>query len=161
MVRGRDLGPGDSLQGRRQAGRRRRRRDARICNTPSGRPMNELTEKVRCVEADIAREKGALNLFALFERAALYDRWDLVVSAPWARHDLHSLRYIADVIKRHLAPEDMVSLARIVVLPAYEDPVRSINERYDLEPGKVELNDPARFGLPVKGGYIITSRAAA
>ncbi len=123
--------------------------------------MNELTEKVRCVEADIAREKGALNLFALFEREDLYDRWDLVVSAPWARHDLPTLRYIADVIKRHLAPEDMVSLARIVVLPASEDPVRSINERYDVEHGKVELNDPARFGLPVKGGYIITSRAAA
>ena len=123
--------------------------------------MTQLTEKVREIEKDIAREKGSLNLFALLEREDLADRWDLVVSAPWARQDQVTLRYIADVIKRHLAPEEMTLLARIVVLPASEDPVRSINESYDVEHGQLELSEPARFGLPVKHGYIITSRTAA
>lgn len=123
--------------------------------------MNELAEKVSRVERDIAKERGSLNLFALFEREDLNDRWDLVISASWARMDRATLGYVADTIKRHLAPEDMTRLARIVILPADEDPVRSINKRYDVEHGEVELNDPARFGLPVRYGYIITSRAAA
>ncbi len=55
----------------------------------------------------------------------------------------------------------MTLLARIVILPATEDPVRSINASYDIEHGQLEINEPARFGLPVKHGYIITSRRAA
>ena len=51
--------------------------------------------------------------------------------------------------------------ARIVILDATENPVRAINESYNVEHGQIELNDPARFGLPVKHGYIITSRRAA
>jgi hypothetical protein len=123
--------------------------------------MNDLAEKVSLVEKDIAKERGSLNLFALFEREDLHDRWDLVISASWARMDDASLDYVVGIIKRHLAPRDMTRLARIVILPADEDPVRSINERYDVEHGEVELNNPARFGLPVRYGYIITSRAAA
>jgi hypothetical protein len=123
--------------------------------------MNDLAEKVSFVERDIAKERGSLNLFALFEREDLNDRWDLVISASWARMDDASLDYVVGIIKRHLAPRDMTRLARIVILPADEDPVRAINKRYDVEHGEVELNDPARFGLPVRYGYIITSRAAA
>ena len=123
--------------------------------------MNDLTAKVRDIEKDIAQEKGPLNLFALLEREDLAERWDLVVSASWAKVDQATLRYISEVIKRHLAPEAMTFLSRIVVLPATEEPVRSINRIYDVEHGQIELREPARFGLPVKHGYIITSRRAA
>ena len=123
--------------------------------------MNQLAEKVRAVERDIAQEKGPFNLYALLEREDLSDRWDLVVSAPWAKEDRVTLQYLANSLKRHLTPSDMTLLSRVVVLNADEDPVRSITESYDVEHGRVELNEPARFGLPVKYGYIITSRRAA
>lgn len=123
--------------------------------------MSELTEKVRNVERDIAEERGQFNLFALLEREDLADRWDLVIAAPWAKHDEGTLQYIVNMLKRHLSASDMTLLARIVVLEASEDPVRSINDIYNVEHGRLELNDPARFGLPVKHGYIITSRRAA
>jgi hypothetical protein len=123
--------------------------------------MSRLTEKILKVEEDIAREKGSLNLLALLQREDVADRWDLVVSASWAREDQATLRYLADSIKRHLTPREMTLLSRIVILPATEDPVRSITAKYDIEHGQVELNEPAEFGLPVKHGYIITSRHAA
>lgn len=123
--------------------------------------MNHLPEKARIVEEDLAREKGSLNLFAIFEREDLHDRWDLVIAASWARSDLPTLNYVADVLKRHLTRSEMTLLARIVVLPADEEPVLSINARYDVEHGELEMNHPSRFGLPVKYGYIITSRRAA
>jgi hypothetical protein len=121
----------------------------------------KLHEKVGAVERDIASERGPFNLFALLEREDLFDRWDLVVSAPWANHNRETLGYVADAVKRHLEPADMTRLARIVILPATEDPVRAITEHYSVEHGQVELVDPKRFGLPVTGGYIITSRRAA
>jgi hypothetical protein len=123
--------------------------------------MNQLYSKLQQVERDIAEDKGQFNLFALFEREDIANRWDLVIAAPWAKHDQPTLRYIADSLKRHLEPAEMVLLARIVVLEASENPVRAINDSYSVEHGQVELNDPARYGLPVKNGYIITSRRAA
>src|SRR5215210_4805977 len=104
--------------------------------------MNQLTAKVRKVERVIAQEKGALNLFALLEREDLSDRWDLVVSASWAKQDETTIRYLADVIKRYLSPGDMTLLSRVVVLDAGQDPVKAINESYQVEHGQVELSDP-------------------
>jgi len=123
--------------------------------------MSDLTNKVGQVERDIADEKGQFNLFALLEREDLADRWDLVIAAPWAKHDEGTLRYVVEMLKRHLNASDMTFLARIVVLEATEDPVRAINDSFSVEHGHLELNDPVRFGLPVKHGYIITSRRAA
>lgn len=123
--------------------------------------MNGLTEKVRSVERDIADERGPFNLFALFEREDLTNRWDLVIAAPWAKHDRPTLDYLVDVLKRHLDSSDLVLLARVVILDAAEDPVRALTESFDVEHGQLELSDPTRFDLPVKRGTIITSRRAA
>jgi len=123
--------------------------------------MNQFVTKLLDVEQEIARDKGALNLFALFMREDLADRWDLVVAGPWVKQDEATLRYVAAALKRHLTPGEMTSLARVVVLPATENPVRAITESYEVEHGQVELNDPESFGLPVKHGYLITSKRAA
>ena|SRR5438552_405964 len=123
--------------------------------------MNHIADKLREVERDVANEKGGLNLFAVLEREDLADRWDLVVSAPWAKEDETTLRYLTSALKRHLENVDMTVLSRIVVLPATENPVLALNESFNVEHGNVELSEPARFGLPVKHGYIITSRRAA
>lgn len=120
--------------------------------------MNQLAERLLGIEQEISREKGPLNLFAWLERGDLSDRWDLVVSASWAKWDEATLRYVAEAIKRHLAPDEMILLARIVILEASQDPVRAITEVYDVEHGCLELIEPSRFGLPANYGYIITSR---
>jgi hypothetical protein len=123
--------------------------------------MNDLGEKLRRIEKQLALEKGPLNLFAVLEREDLSDRWDLVVSASWAKEDQATLRYVGDIVSRYLAPQEVTFLSRIVILEPNENPVRAITEAYDVEHGRVELLEPARFGLPVKHGYIITSRRAA
>ncbi|PYQ28115.1 MAG: hypothetical protein DMF56_16885 [Acidobacteria bacterium] len=123
--------------------------------------MSDLTKKVAEVEKDLALTNGSLNLFAVLQREDLAGRWDIVISASWAKEDKATLQMIANAIRQHLAPEDIVNLARIVVLPAGEDPVKAITENYEVEHGQIELLEPARFGLPVKHGVIITSRRAA
>lgn len=122
--------------------------------------MIQLIEKLRALERQIETEKGPVNLFAFLKREDI-DRWDLVIAAPWARHDDSTLGYIANALKSHLEPTEMVRLARIVILNAAEDPVRSITEHYSVEHGRVALRDPELFDLPVTHGYIITSRRAA
>ena len=83
------------------------------------------------------------------------------MAAPWAKNDDETLRYVHQMMKRHLIRSDFSHIARIVVLDASLDPVLTLNERFDVEHGRVEILYPERFGLPVKFGYIITSRRAA
>ena len=122
---------------------------------------NLITAKLSRVERDIAAEKGPLNLFAILEREDLTDRWDLVVSASWAKQDEPTLRYLSATIKRHLTATEMTLLARVVVLDAADEPVKTITANYEVEHGQVELDDPESFDLPARHGYIITSRRAA
>jgi hypothetical protein len=124
--------------------------------------MSDLIEKIKDVERAIAAEKGQINLFAIFERDDLFDRWDLLVAAPWAKRDGPTYGYVADVMKRHLESDDMLRIARIVILDADQEPVLTLNRKFDVEHDEVEVNHPRRYGLlPVKYGYIITSRRAA
>jgi hypothetical protein len=69
-------------------------------------------EKIRRVAT---QEKGEFVLFALFLREnANFDRWDLVVSAPWIQEDFGgALGYLADKIKEEAGVEVLHRLARI------------------------------------------------
>ena len=123
--------------------------------------MNELVNKVRRVEQDIADEKGPLYLCALVEpRDYLHNRWDLLISAPWAKRDRDTILYVADVLNRHLTDERW-RVSSIQILDPSEHPVNEIHERYDVEHGKVEVLDAVYMDLDVRRAYIITSRRAA
>jgi hypothetical protein len=121
--------------------------------------MNQLASKIQQVERDISEEKGPLYLCALLEpQDGLYDRWDLVISAPWATFNRATIDYLITVIRRHLTPDEQKRLDGIDILQPHEHPVRTIRERYDVEHGQVEVLDNVYMNLNVRRGYIITSR---
>jgi hypothetical protein len=123
--------------------------------------MKDFTDKIADVEKEIAKEKGPFSLFALFLRDDVPDRWDLVVSAPWVKNNKQTLNYLVHEIKSTLTPDDLISLSRIVMVEPSDKPVQAINRAFNVEHGKVEVRDVQFFGLPIKHGYIITSRRAA
>ncbi len=112
------------------------------------------------VEGDVAKKQGDLTLFALFERDDLPDRWDLVVAAPWlGADDRAALEIIADEIQRVIGSQVMVALSRIVVLLPSDARVRAINQAVRVEHGKIDVNNSAFFGFPVRRAIIITSKS--
>ena len=123
--------------------------------------MTELTTNVAELEQTISREKGSFNLFALFEREDIANRWDLVFAAPWAEDKGETLRYFFVELKEHLKPQQLVELSRIVMLDPNDDAVKAFNTAFNVEHGRLEVRDTELFGLPVKHGVIITSKKAA
>ena len=123
--------------------------------------MTQLTTNVAELEETISRERGPFNLFALFEREDVANRWDLVFAAPWAEDKGETLRYFAVELKGRLQPQQLLEISRIVVLDPTDDAVRAINREYDVEHGRLEVRDADLLGLPVKHGVIITSKKAA
>ena len=111
------------------------------------------------MESSVAAERGDFALFALFLREDVPDRWDLIVSAPWASSDEKSaLDYLIATIKSDLGPEDLTNLSRIVFLDPHDSSVQALNTAFHVEHGVVEVRESTFFGLPVKHAFIITSK---
>ena len=124
--------------------------------------LEELTDSFGRVESQVARDKGDFVLFALVLREDAPDRWDLVVSAPWAGDDkLRAVDYLVDQIKAILGPQYLTNLSRIVFVDPEQDAVQKLNRAIQVEHGNVEVRDRYFFGLPIKHASIITSKRPA
>ncbi len=121
--------------------------------------ISELTEDFRRLEADISSTRGPFALFALFLREDVPDRWDLIVSAPWAAADQKgALEYLVNRIKEDLGPQELTQLSRIVFIDPDDTAVKNFNRAIHVEHGSVEVRDSNFFGMPIKQASIITSK---
>ena len=121
--------------------------------------VTELPAKFAKLEFDVAAARGDFTLFALFLREDVPDRWDLIISAPWASADQKgSLDYLVNRIKSDLGPADLTQLSRIVFIDPTDVSVRALNQTIHVEHGSVEVRDRNFFGLPIKHAFIITSK---
>lgn len=120
----------------------------------------ELPTRFAKLEADISAARGDFALFALFLREDLPDRWDLMVSAPWASEDEKgALDYLIARIKSDLGPADLTQLSRIVFIDPKDISVQNLNRAIHVEHGAVEVRDTNFFGLPIKHAFIVTSKS--
>ena len=129
--------------------------------------MIDTVRKFASLGAAIEKEKGDFSFFALFEREDVPNRWDLLISAPWTTDEEQTLEYMFKKIKRHLGPEALISLARIIVLDPTAPQVREFVREYHVERGFAEvenvqpLEDLTISGLPVRRAYILKARSSA
>ena len=120
----------------------------------------ELPAKFAKLESDIAAEKGDFSLFAMFRREDLPDRWDLMISAPWASADEKSaLQYFIAKIKADIGPYALTLLSRIIFIDPSEVSLQDLNRAIPVEHGAVEVRDRNFFGLDIKHAYFITSKS--
>jgi hypothetical protein len=117
----------------------------------------EPIEKFMEFERQISKERGRFTLFALFVDELMFDRWDLIVSAPWFSEDKGDMvEYFAEEIKSRLGLQELVSLSRIAIIRPAD--AASVTRKLQVEHGIIELRDRIFFGVPVRLAYIITSQ---
>jgi hypothetical protein len=121
--------------------------------------FNDWVERFRKLEANVSAERGELALFALFLREDVPDRWDLIVSAPWAEDRRRAVNYLIEKIKSEIGAEDLTHLARIVFVDMNDAGVKNLNRAIHVEHGAVEVRDSNFFGLPIKHAFIISSKS--
>jgi hypothetical protein len=124
--------------------------------------MNELVTKLQSVEDEVTRERGGILFFGLLKTAELPDKWDLVISARWVTESkLSDLRYLAEKLRARLTPDEMISLARIVLLEPKDTILLARGGLLDLRPGALQLIHVSINEMTVTHAYIITSDGAA
>jgi hypothetical protein len=120
--------------------------------------MTDLFEKMRAVEAEVARERGGILFFGLLKAAHRPDQWDLVIVATWVQENtLPDLRYVAEKIRTRLAPEEMLSLARTVLLGPDDARLLAHAGAFTIRPGGVEAVHLPINEMLITHAYIITS----
>ena len=117
-----------------------------------------LVEKLLDIEAAISLEAGALVLFALIEREDAQGKWDLVVSAAWARERQKDLlNRIALEVRNNFTSEEILTLSRILILDTDDPFVRAINNIVNVEHGRERVSNFFINGVSIKDSYIMTS----
>ena len=126
--------------------------------------MKNIVKKLAKLEEEIAQEKSEkFLLFALFLREDAPGVWDLLVSAHWAEKDEYgAIKYLADKIKEHLKPEEILKLSRIVVIQRQNRYMHELKEAIQkairVQHGTVEIKNSNFFGLDIKHAYVIASQ---
>ena len=120
--------------------------------------MKDSIDEFVKLEETIAEEKGDFVLFALFLREDAFDKWDLVIAAPWANaNDKPVYDYIAEMLRNHLDRKTMLLLSRIVVIDTENSFLDEILSVIDVRHQKVEMKNAEFFNFKIEHAYIITA----
>jgi len=121
--------------------------------------MRDQVEKFQNVEKSLSESKGPFELFALFLREDSPNKWDLLISADWARADKKaSINIIVEEIRKVLSDQELLMLSRIIILDKDDATLKAIQKAMHVEHGLAELSDNNFLGLAIKHAYLITSR---
>jgi len=124
--------------------------------------MKEQAEKLQRVEKSLSESKGPFELFALFLREDSPDKWDLLISADWARaNKKKSIKTIIDEIGKVLTEQEIIMLSRIIILDKDDTALKAIQQVMRVEHGFFEIPNGYFFGLTIKHAYLITSQRTA
>lgn len=116
-------------------------------------------DKLTVIRDEICAERGELTLFALFLRERSWDRWDLVVAAPWLESGKPSLDYIASKLYAHIRKREMIFLSRIVILDDDSPAVDGLLKMVRVEgEGSAEIRDVDVGEVRIKHGYVLRAK---
>jgi hypothetical protein len=89
--------------------------------------MNSFIEKFPAIERSLAQEKGEFKLFALLERQAVFDTWDVVMASKGLPdNEMSVLKYVIDKIQTVLTREEMIKIGAVILLDVNDHFVKEV-----------------------------------
>lgn len=121
--------------------------------------MKTLADKVKAL-LPMLEQRGAVYLFALFERKETAGKWDIVLSSEWSdKERAEAVRLISDALVPKLTPDELSALSRVFVAPSGEAEVDLLAIADEGVPMKHFYRDGASFmGVPIKQAYIFRTQ---
>jgi hypothetical protein len=121
--------------------------------------MREYIDKIIEVEKKISEELGEFNLFVLFEREDIKDRWDILISMPFSEEMKNEIiTKIHSELLKVLPNEAVIKLSRIVMFETSNPIVESFNMLAKVKHGNVEIKDSLVSNIRIKQALLITSQ---
>ena len=111
----------------------------------------KLQEKLARIANIIAKGKQQLHLVAVIRSSRLSDRWDFIISSDsLVPHSHDAIKYVADLLKKNLTTQELIKIARIVVLSPSNRLVATLVENPKTRPDELNLllHASDRFDMP-------------
>ncbi len=120
--------------------------------------MKEILNKLKSVVQSFEGEHAPILLCALFLRKESFEKWDIVVSAPWLNSsEEKSYEIIISKVRSILTPSEVVRISRIIILDD-NDPVVAFFQDSCLLEGEEFKESPKDFSVDpfsLKFGFVI------
>jgi|HubBroStandDraft_5_1064220.scaffolds.fasta_scaffold493257_1 hypothetical protein len=91
--------------------------------------MTKFIEKLKEIAETVAEQKPVLRFFGLVESEDVPNHWDLLVcSDKLTPYSLQALKYIGGLLLKTLTSEEMLRIARFVVLGRDDETIAALLE---------------------------------
>lgn len=118
----------------------------------------QTLNKFAMLERSMAAERGDFSLFALALREDVWDRWDVLVAAPWLKTgDMECLGYVASKLQDELTTPELISLSRIVILEKSYPVLAEFHDMVQVQHGLHEVGHCQVGEVALQRVYIFTS----
>jgi hypothetical protein len=102
---------------------------------------------------------GTFNLFALFEREDVKDKWDILISMTMPEDKRNEIiKSIHAELLKVLPNEVIINISRIVFLEPLSPMVQNLNMFANVIHGNVEIKDSMINNLKIKHALLISSQ---
>ena len=121
--------------------------------------MDAIVEKLRKMELEVSKEKGDFRLYALFLRQNMPNKWDFLISAPWAdkQGKQITLKYMFSKIHKYLTIPERHRISRIVIIDKENPDLPELLESVKVKHDKFETINKDYFGIDINHAYFITT----
>ncbi len=120
--------------------------------------MNDFIEKFCSIEQSLVQEKGQFKLFALLERATVFDTWDVIMASKGLPdNEMSVLKYVVDKIQAVLTRQEMIRIGAVILLDVNDHFVKEVQKFLVEHQNPTEFSNAEINGLEISRGYIITS----
>lgn len=117
---------------------------------------------IQNVRRRLVADRGYLTFLALFEREEDPGWWDLLIAGGGLRSDtLSDYEYVARVLRDELTREEMVQIAKAVLLPDDYEPIQKLLKRVGVVNGEpVELENFRFYEFLIRRALIFHAEPA-
>lgn len=120
--------------------------------------MKQYISIIKQIERELTLKYGRLNLFGLFEREDLKDKWDVIISVNIPL-DLKNelLNEVITKFRMKLKPSAIIQISRFIYLEPNHEFVLNINGAAHIENSDVEISNSTFNNVHIRHAIVLSS----
>lgn len=122
--------------------------------------MNEYSKEIIEIGKDISITFKTLNLFGIFEREDIQNKWDVIISTPLGKLKKNTiLEKVVTFFNKRIPQEGLLKISRFIYLEPEHPFVLNINRVAKVNiPATLDLNNSTLNNVFIKHALIFSSK---
>jgi len=120
--------------------------------------MKQYITIIKQIERELTLKYGRLNLFGLFEREDLKNKWDVIISVniPLDTKNVF-LNEVITKFRMKLKPSAIIQISRFIYLEPNHEFVLNINGATQIENSDVEISNSTFSNVHIRHAIVLSS----